>query len=348
MFEMTPLEEIYKYLFEKNLNPDNMSNSDLSLVLERFDRHEFETDPVQSLSKDVNIYREDLLIRTDADIGVVRRPRYRPHYRMHKHDFIEFTYVYKGICKFVGPTEEECVLVEGDLLLLATNTDHQIHTDTDDSIVFHIAVRRSTFEKAFIMLLDGEDILAQFFGRIIYGLSPISYVLFQLDNDEKVRALFLEMYKEMQFSHKTSNRMLNVYFEWLCIYIIRSYDCKIWIEDKVHQHVDIMKILDYIRTNFRNVSLEDAARKFSYSKTYLCRIIKKYTGQTFGKLISDIRMQKACELLKKSKLSMAEIAFTVGYENISSFYRSFKNTFKITPAQYQFQIRQTEFENRKK
>ncbi|KZL89256.1 helix-turn-helix domain-containing protein [Clostridium magnum] len=344
MFEMTTLEKVYKHFYKENLNPYNMSKVYLSTILERFNAQEFKTDPVQSLSKDDNVYSEELFINAKSDIAVLRRPRYRPHHIMHKHDFIEFTYVYNGVCKFIGPNEEEVMLKEGDLLLLATNIDHQLHTDADDSIIFHIAVRRSTFDKAFMMLLDSEDILAQFFSRIIYGSSLVSYVLFEVGGDEKIKALILEMYQEMQLSHRTSKRMLNVYFEWLCVYLMRSYDCKVWIEDAQPRHVDMMKILDYMRDSYKDISLEEIAQKFSYSKNYLCKIIKKYTGKTYGKLISDIRMQKSCQLLKKSEISTAEIASIVGYEDVSSFYRSFKNIYKLTPAKYRLQNKDIENE----
>lgn len=335
MYEMTPLEKIYKYLYEKNINPDDLDRDELSRILEGFDGNVFENDPVQSLSKDIHVYSEDLFIKTGCDIAVVRRPRYRPHNKFHKHDYIEFTYVFEGSCKFVGPNKEEIMLHSGDLLLLATNTEHQLHIDNDDSIVFHISVRKSTFDRAFMMLLDGEDILAQFFRRIIYGPSPISYVLYEVNGDERIRMLQLEMYNEMQLDHKTSSIMLNVYFQWLCIYLMRNYECKVWIEDNKSQNVDMMKILKFLQDNYRHISLEEMARRFNYSKTYLCKIIKKYTGKTYGDLITGIRMQKACELLKRSKLSGGEIASAVGYSDASSFYRVFKNTYNMTPANYQ-------------
>lgn len=342
MFEMTPLEKVYKYLYENNLNPDEMDKRELSLIINRFDGHEFETDPVQNLSKDISVYGEDLFIKPESDIAVVRRPRYRPHHRMHKHDYIEFAYVYNGVSKFIGPDKEALVLKEGDLLLLATNTEHQIHTDADDCIVFHISVRRSTFDKAFMSLLDGEDILSRFFSRIIYGPSPISYVLYEVGDDKKVKELFLEMYHEIQYTHSTTRRLLNIYFEWLCIYLMRNYECKAWIEDERSQNVDMMRILKFMRDNFKDTSLEDGAKEFNYSKTYLCKIIKKYTGQTYGKLIGDIRMQKACELLRMNLLSVSEVASMVGYEDVSSFYRSFKKTYGITPVQYQQKSRELE------
>lgn len=344
MFEMTSLEKIYKYFYENKLNPDELSKENLSLILERFDSHEFENDPVQNLSRDNLIYSEDLFIKPKSDIAVVRRPRYRPHHKMHKHDFIEFTYVYNGLCGFIGPNGEERILKEGDLHMLSTNTEHQFHTDDDDCIVFHIAVRRSTFDKAFMILLDGDDILSRFFSRIIYGSSPISYVSYETAGNEDIKALFLEMFNEMQLSHKTSSRMLNVYFEWLCIYLMRNYECEAWIEDDKLHNVDMMKIINYIRNNYKDISLDETAKKFNYSRTYLCKIIKKYTGQTYGKLVNEIRMQRACELLKLNKLSMAEIASLVGYTDVSSFYRSFKNTYNLTPAQYQLESKEMEDE----
>lgn len=335
MLKMTTLEKIYKVLYEKNLNAENLSDEALRKILAEFEVDVFTTDPVQSLSKDVHNYSEDLFIKEKADVAVVRRPRYRPHYKMHRHDFIELTYVYGGICEFVMPGKEMVTLHKGDLILLSTHTDHQFHVDDDDSIVYHIAVRRSTFDKAFMSLLKGEDILSQFFSRIIYGTAPGAYILFQVAGDQKIEALFLEMMAEMHNTHSTAKRMLNIYFEWLCVYLIRNYAYKIWVEDTNNQHVDMVKILQYMRDHYREISLEETAQKFNYSQSYLSKIIKKYTGKTYGKLVREIRMQKACELLKNGSLSGSDIACAVGYQDASSFYRSFKNTYQMTPAQYQ-------------
>ncbi|WP_175562217.1 hypothetical protein [Clostridium magnum] len=78
----------------------------------------------------------------------------------------------------------------------------------------------------------------------------------------------------MQLSHRTSKHMLNVYFEWICVHLMRSYDCKVWIEDAQSPHVDMVKILDYMRSNYKDSSIEEIEQKFSYSKNYLCKIIK--------------------------------------------------------------------------
>ena len=341
MFELTALEKIYKYLYENGLNPNDMSPEDLKSALQPFDKKAFSADPVQSLAKGETVYSENLLIRQNTNIAVLRHLRYRPH-KSHKHDYIQFTYVYRQGCVFIGPGGEEIRLKQGDLLLLAPNTEHQIHVDADEGIVFHLNVRRSTFDQAFMRLLDGEDILAQFFGRIINGASLISYVLFEVGEDEKVRQLHLDMFREMQLSHKMSDRMINIYFEWLCVYLIQNYECVVWSEDTGSHFVDIMKILNYLRVHYQDASLEETSRAFNYSTTYFCKIIKKYTGQTYGMLINAVRMQKACEMLGKSRLSIAEIASHIGYRDVSSFYRSFKTAIGVTPAQYQLAHRSEE------
>ncbi|KNZ41003.1 AraC family transcriptional regulator [Acetobacterium bakii] len=337
MFEMTTIEKIYKYLFENHINSDDISPKELSDVLKQFGEDEFQSDPVQNLSRDNTTYPENLFIQSHSDIAVVRRPRYRPHHKMHQHDFIEITYVYHGICTFIGPNHDKVSLKKGDLLLLATNTKHQLHTDADDSIVFHIAIRRSTFDKAFITLLDSQDVLSQFFSRVIYGSTPASYVLFELTDDKKISNLFLEMTHEMEQFDNTSRRMLNIYFEWLCVYLIRSYDYKIWIENLQSPPKDMVKILNYMRDNIKSITLKETARAFNYSKSYFCKIIKRYTGKTYGSIITELRMQKSCELLKNEQISIEEIASIVGYEDVSSFYRSFKRTYHITPSQFQQQ-----------
>ena len=50
--------------------------------------------------------------------------------------------------------------------------------------------------------------------------------------------------------------------------------------------------------------------------------------------IIKVRMEKACELLKMGKKSVAQVAEMVGYEDESYFGRVFKKHTGLTPAQY--------------
>ena len=68
--------------------------------------------------------------------------------------------------------------------------------------------------------------------------------------------------------------------------------------------------------------------------TYLCQIYKKKTGTTIVQYINHIRIEKAKILLFTTKLSVEQIAATVGIVNPNYFFRLFKKITGETVGQY--------------
>ena len=61
---------------------------------------------------------------------------------------------------------------------------------------------------------------------------------------------------------------------------------------------------------------------------------KTITGRTSIELIRTVRMEKACNLLKEGKSSIAEIAEQSGFQTASYFITAFKKAFGMTPGKY--------------
>ena len=95
-------------------------------------------------------------------------------------------------------------------------------------------------------------------------------------------------------------------------------------------------ILDSIGTNAcdPDFSVERLASDACMSRNNLHLKIKAITGKTPVELIRAIRMEKACDLLKEGKLSIAEIAEHTGFQTSSYFITAFKKSFGITPGRY--------------
>ncbi len=67
------------------------------------------------------------------------------------------------------------------------------------------------------------------------------------------------------------------------------------------------------------ITLEDLSAKFYLSKPYLSKYIKESTGDTFGDIVKEIRINKAKALLKNKGMTVDAIAKTVGYQNVEHF-----------------------------
>ena len=80
--------------------------------------------------------------------------------------------------------------------------------------------------------------------------------------------------------------------------------------------------------------LRDLAEELYLCPKQVSRIIKKEYGCSFPELINKKRLTVACMLLKHTNLSIKQIASTVGYEYENYFYKIFRETYSINPAQY--------------
>jgi|GEM_PF-3372371 len=97
----------------------------------------------------------------------------------------------------------------------------------------------------------------------------------------------------------------------------------------------INDIKNYIAENFSNsdMSLQLIADKFNLSYNYLSSFFKEQTGENFVNFLHKVRVEEACRLLKKN-MTINNIAKSVGYTNVNTFIRVFKNIYNITPNEY--------------
>lgn len=102
----------------------------------------------------------------------------------------------------------------------------------------------------------------------------------------------------------------------------------------------LVSMLNYIQTNYQEVTLETMADQFHLSEPYISKYIKDKSGKTFGEHVAHTRMKKARVLLKNGNMTVENISHSVGYENVEHFNRSFKKMFEMTPVQYRNESRE--------
>ena len=91
-------------------------------------------------------------------------------------------------------------------------------------------------------------------------------------------------------------------------------------------------VLDRLgQPNFDVANLSDT---MGLSRSQLYRKVQALTGLTPSALIREIRIHKAATLLKARWDSISQIAYAVGFNNLSHFAQSFKEVYRTTPSQY--------------
>jgi AraC-like DNA-binding protein len=93
--------------------------------------------------------------------------------------------------------------------------------------------------------------------------------------------------------------------------------------------------VDYIRDRYaEELSLPDIAAHFGLNPSYLSRLFTRHTGKHLFEYLNTLRIQKSCLLLKRSSMSIVEIAFSVGYNNLSHFNRYFRRVMVMSPREF--------------
>lgn len=95
------------------------------------------------------------------------------------------------------------------------------------------------------------------------------------------------------------------------------------------------KVFEYVMLKYQEeIQLKDVADLANMSESAFSRYFKKRTRRTFTQFLAEIRIEHACKLLMVDKMSVAEISFESGFNNLSNFNRQFKAIKKITPLAY--------------
>ncbi len=95
------------------------------------------------------------------------------------------------------------------------------------------------------------------------------------------------------------------------------------------------QIQSYLQENLEKpICLAALSQQFSYSSASIRRIFKAETGYTVMEYLSNLRMERAKQLLQSSRLSVEAIATAVGFANIYYFSGAFKAKFGHSPSQY--------------
>jgi AraC-like DNA-binding protein len=92
----------------------------------------------------------------------------------------------------------------------------------------------------------------------------------------------------------------------------------------------------YVAAHFASrIALDQAAALCQLGSVQFCRLFKMEQGLSFGQFLLRFRLERACELLAHSDMLVKEVAYAVGFNDLSYFARAFKRRFGVCPRQFQ-------------
>lgn len=94
-------------------------------------------------------------------------------------------------------------------------------------------------------------------------------------------------------------------------------------------------INNYIKDNYQNEpSLTELSSELSLSKEAFCRFFKKTFDKTYSNYVNEYKITIASKMLIETDLSISEIGYQSGFNNLSFFHRKFNEYKQISPNNY--------------
>lgn len=131
------------------------------------------------------------------------------------------------------------------------------------------------------------------------------------------------------------NLLIDLFLNQIEIHLIREV-FNITDKDKTPKlgsRTGIQRSIDFIKENYKNEMTVDGLAKVSaMSKYHFIHTFKNFTGETPYQFILKTRVNEAVKLLKKD-LPIIQIAYNVGFGDVSQFNRAFRKVMLTSPTQ---------------
>ncbi|MHC5534557.1 AraC family transcriptional regulator [Priestia megaterium] len=292
----------------------------------------------KKVKKDIYTNQSNFVIESEKFLNQDNMIMIRKHTRFvdfpkHKHNYIEINYVYNGeLNQKVG--NQKISLQQGELLFLNQHIEHEIQACAEEDIIINFIIQPKFFDFIFSFLTT-ENRISNFLINSLYNSTQNGqFLYFKVSEVESIQDLIKRIIIEIMSPAFMSESTIKLYMGLLMVELIKHADKAEHTEDYPVQHYLIVESLKYIDEHFQSASLYELASKLNQPDYALSKEIKKATNYTFKELLQEKRLIKAKELLESTDIPIASVIDQVGYDNVSYFYRIFKNKYNQTPKQF--------------
>ena len=237
---------------------------------------------------------------------------------IHSHDFFEITFILKGKGLYTQ-NRKTSPISEGDVVMVSPEDIHRFEPLTHDF----------------------RWINCIFLPAAIDDFTPpvdIPHEIFLKKKGDKFKNTFTDMKKEYIGSSVGYKDIMQLQLKLLLTKISYEYIPTPDESQEIGMTDEALRLLvqSFFNSNtlYAKITLDELAKKAHVTPKYFSDLFKKKTGLSLSEYLSELRLNRAAELLTTTDANVGEIIRYIGYSDSKFFYKAFKNKFDMTPAEY--------------
>ncbi len=249
----------------------------------------------------------------------------------HSHPHVEINFVKRGNCLL--QIEDEIVHFDKhDCMIIYPDIPHYFAVENKPSTLVQLEFKMDIFPS----LKPAPDMEENLI--FLYNLLTNSQRFVKIKNNTEITAVIERIVKELNEQKENYRSLTRLYFAELFIAISRQLNQTLKV-GKQHHGKYITTAVKYINLHYNeNINVEQVAAQCRISPRYLRKIFHKQLHLSPSEYIINLRLRKACELIKSSSLPFKDIAYATGFTNQQYFTKLFKQKQGITPGKYRAKL----------
>jgi AraC family transcriptional activator of pobA len=194
------------------------------------------------------------------------------------------------------------------------------------------------FNRPFYCIIDHDNEVGCK-GILFFGASQLPVVAIPENELEKFQTIWKMFEMEMQSKDELQLEMLQSLLKRFVIMCTRIYKTQENYNKVKDNQVDIIREYHFlVEQNFRTIhTVAEYASMLSKSPKTLSNLFSKISTKSPLQFIQDRKMLEAKKLLQHTDKSIKEIAYEIGFEDLQTFGRFFKNYEGVSPSEFKIQ-----------
>lgn len=258
---------------------------------------------------------------------------YMPHY----HDYYQICIVTSGeICHRQG--SDSVTLHAGDAFIVPPGFVHRLHFLGENPELYSLAFHEALFHQEFV-----QSRALRFLKDLQSRQETSSVQLCLTPSDEQYssllslcQCLLRQQQSDCPLELSAAPSLISAIINILAQGYYHNPGNKRHPWNSSDNAQLLRRCIAYINTHCTEaLNPDDLAKKFGLSRSVLCSAFQQQTGLPIHKYISQKRIEKAQILIRtRPELMLSQIAWQVGYEDDSTFYRNFLKITGMAPSAY--------------